>query len=233
MSVIAIIPARGGSKGVPKKNIYPIAGKPVIGYVIDAAKKALKIDRILVSTDDAEIAEVAKKFGAEVVMRPAELADDTSAVDGALRHALNYAEKDGDIYEIVAWLQANVPTTKSDVIDKAVNKIIETNASSVQTVVPYRAPPQWSWRLDDDKLIQLEGCHSYTVTRQETVQSYHFDGSVNVMRRENLLKSNKRGDLAYFGSDRRAIVQSPIDGIEIDEPIDLDFCEFILTRNNK
>lgn len=101
MSCLAVIPARGGSKGVPRKNVRPLAGKPLIGHTIEAARSAKRIDRVVVSTDDAEIAAVARGFGAEVVIRPAELASDTASSESAVLHALDELERTEDRKSVV------------------------------------------------------------------------------------------------------------------------------------
>lgn len=119
--IIAIIPARGGSKGIPKKNIKPLAGKPLIGYTIEQALRSKYFDRVIVSTDDKEIAEVSRKYGAEVpFLRPKEFAKDTSPTSEAILHALDWFEKRGEIFNIIVLLEPTSPLRREDDIDKAI-----------------------------------------------------------------------------------------------------------------
>jgi CMP-N-acetylneuraminic acid synthetase len=234
MTVLAIIPARGGSKGMPKKNIADLVGKPVIAHVIDAARSARSLDRIVVSTDDPDIAAVSRSCGVDVVDRPPEFATDDAPIDPALRHAVRTSETtSGVVYDEVVWLQANVPTTRGPVIDDAVTRLQQTGAHSVATVLPFRKPPQWGWRVEGDKLFQMENLYQYSVLRQQTVPVYHYDGSVIAMRRDVLMNSEGSGGQAYMGTDRRCIVLSHFDSVEIDEPFDMLVAEVILRARVK
>jgi N-acylneuraminate cytidylyltransferase len=230
MKVVGVIPARGGSKGLPGKNILPLAGKPIIGHVIEAAKKAATLDLVVVSTDDPEIAQVAESFGARVILRPAEFATDTAPIDLALRHVVRTLESEGRQFDIVVWLQANVPTTKTETIDKAVSLMKTEGGDSVQTIVPFRVPPQWAWRLEGNRIVPLEGCYRYTVRRQDAAQAYHLDGAVCVLRKSILMATEGQTGQVYFGSDRRAIVQDHDDSVEVDEPMDYQFARFLLEQ---
>jgi CMP-N,N'-diacetyllegionaminic acid synthase len=230
MRTVGVIPARGGSKGLPRKNILPLAGKPIIGYAIEAALAAKTLDLVIVSTDDDDIARVAQDFGARVVRRPAEFATDTAPIDLALRHVVRTLEAEGENIDLLVWLQANVPTTKPSTIDDAVRMLREKGGDSVQTIVPFRVPPQWAWRLEGDRIRPLEGCYQYTVRRQDAVKAYHLDGAINVFRRDILMATEGQPGQAYFGQDRRAIVQDHDDGLEVDEPMDYEFAKFIFER---
>ena len=225
VTVLGVIPARGGSKGLPRKNVLPLLGKPVIAYTIEAALEAKHLNHVVVSTDDDEIASVAAACGVEVVRRPAELATDDIAIDPALRHALREVEASRGRVEVLVWLQANVPTTRPEIVDAVVEKFLATRPSCVQTVVPYRAPPQWAWRIDGDRMAPLEGVYSYSTRRQDVVPAYHPDGAVIAIDRDVLMAAEGKPPPAYLGSDRRAVVQDAKYSIEIDEPGDVYFCE--------
>jgi len=124
--IIAIIPARGGSKGIPKKNIKIIAGKPLIAYTIEPALKSKYLERVIVSTDSQEITEVAKKYGVEVpFLRPKELARDDSPVIDALFHALSWFEKRGECFDVVVLLEPTSPLRKDDDIDNAIKLFLK------------------------------------------------------------------------------------------------------------
>jgi CMP-N,N'-diacetyllegionaminic acid synthase len=228
MKTLGIIPARGGSKGVPGKNVTPLLDKPLMGWVIEAAQQATCFDRLIVSTDSVEIASVAENYSIDVIKRPADFATDTAPIDLALRHATAEAEQSDGRYDIVVWMQANVPTTTTNVIHEVVQSIIDGNADSVATVCPYEVPPQWAWQVNGGRMLPLEGVYSYSVLRQAKIQAYHLDGAVNAFRRDILMSTEGQPGQAYFGNDRGAIIQDRNDSVEIDDPFDLVIAEAIL-----
>jgi len=123
-NIIAIIPARGGSKGVPRKNIRVICGKPLIAFTIEVALSSKLIDRVVVSTEDEEIAEVSNRYGAEVIKRPEELARDDSPTIGAIMHVINRLEEKGEYFDIVVLLEPTSPLRKEDDLDNAIGLFI-------------------------------------------------------------------------------------------------------------
>jgi CMP-N,N'-diacetyllegionaminic acid synthase len=124
MNVLGLIPARGGSKGLPKKNILTLAGKPLIAWTIEAAKGSGLISKVVVSTDDHEIMEISKGYGAEVpFLRPDEIAKDTSPTYDAIYHALKYFEDAGESFDVVALLEPTSPLRKADDIDNALAQL--------------------------------------------------------------------------------------------------------------
>ncbi|HEY9766444.1 MAG TPA: acylneuraminate cytidylyltransferase family protein, partial [Chroococcales cyanobacterium] len=121
MAVLAVIPARGGSKGIPRKNVRLLAGKPLIAHAIEAARGSRSIDRVVVSTDDTEIGRVAERFGAEVVWRPTEISGDTASSEAALLFTLDFLEsKEGYRPDILVFLQCTAPLTLAEDIDDTV-----------------------------------------------------------------------------------------------------------------
>jgi len=122
---LAIIPARGGSKGIPRKNIKLLYGKPLIAHTIEAALNSKLIDRVVVSTEDEEVAEVSKKYGAEVIKRPEELARDDSPAIDAIMHVINWLEEKGEHFDIVVLLEPTSPLRKENDIDNAIGLFIE------------------------------------------------------------------------------------------------------------
>lgn len=124
--ILAIIPARGGSKGLPGKNIKPLLGKPLIAWTIEHAKKSKHIDKLIVSTDDEKIAEISKKYGAEVpFLRPSSLAKDDSPISNAIIHVINWFEKKGEYFDIIILLEPTSPIRKDDDIDNAIELFIK------------------------------------------------------------------------------------------------------------
>lgn len=148
---LAIIPARGGSKRVPHKNVREVAGKPLIAHTIEHASSASRIDRTIVSTDDEEIAEVAKEHGADIpFMRPAELATDTATLPETITHALDNLQKADSKYDWICTLQATCPLRTPKDIDETLAKLDKTGADSCLTISKYVTPPQWAMARDEN-----------------------------------------------------------------------------------
>lgn len=210
-SFYAIIPARGGSKGVPKKNLALLAGFPLIAYAIVAAKLSKKIDRVIVSTDSEEIAAVAKKFGAEVpFMRPREFASDTSQDIEWARHAIQwFKQNEKKVPEYIVHLRATTPLRKSEDIDKAIEMIqARPEATSLRSGYEMRESPYklfgitggyFTGLFPDDPRLEY-----YNLPRQSFPPVYQPDGYVDVLKTD-LIKRNgtMTGDkiLAFISED--------------------------------
>jgi len=131
-NIIAIIPARGGSKGIPNKNIINIAGKPLTAWTIEQSINTKIINKTYVSTNDNQIADVSKQYGAEIIWRPEEICGDTATSESAILHALDYLKKEQNVEpDYIVFLQATSPLRKKDDIDKAIKKIIDDKADSL------------------------------------------------------------------------------------------------------
>ena len=138
MNVLAIIPARGGSKGIPRENLRLLAGKPLIAHTIERARQTKSISRIVVSTDDPEIAAVSRQYGAEPVLRPAEISGDTATSESALLHAMDYLQQtEGYKPDLLVFLQCTSPLTLPEDIDGAVQALLDENADSALAVTPF------------------------------------------------------------------------------------------------
>ena len=217
MTVAAIIPARGGSKGVPRKNIRMVGGKPLIAYMIDSAIKAKMLDRVFVSTDDYEIAEISRRYGAEVIMRPAEISGDTASSESALLHALNFLKKTEN-YEpdIFLMLQCTSPLTPPDEIDGVISTIQnDPSADSCFAAVPFY---YFLWKTDEvgtARGINHDG--GPRKRRQDLEKQYLEAGSAYAMRTKKFLEEKTR----FCG--RTIMYEAPdcSSNLEIDEPVDL------------
>ena len=228
-TVTGIIPARGGSKRLKDKNILPLCGKPLMAYTIEAALQAESLDRVIVSTDSEQIAEVATTWGAEVVRRPAELATATAPIDEALRHVISYlADTEGYQTGIAVLMQANIPIRAEDVIDQAVAKLIETGAETVATGYEINQRPEWMKRLNDGRAVPYMP-PSELYRTQDLEKLYLLDGAVTAVRVDTLMRT--RGDTrvhAYMGQDIRLVLQDRIYAVEVDSPDDLWLAECLL-----
>ncbi|MEM8782947.1 MAG: acylneuraminate cytidylyltransferase family protein [Planctomycetota bacterium] len=234
MPTLAIILARAGSQGLPRKNALPLAGRTVLDWTLDHAAAARRIDRVVLSTDGEELKSLATFRGIETVHRPHVLADATATVDAAARHAVRTVDPDGD-YDAVVILYGNVPVRPADLADRAVAKLRETGCDSVQSVCPVgKHHPYWMKELagdTEDRMVQHVPNRVYR--RQDLPPLYELDGGVIVVSRECLFVTHPDEPHAFLGVDRRAIVTQPGEVVDIDEAFDLDVAEAILQRTTR
>jgi len=192
--VLALIPARGGSKSVPRKNLLPIAGKPLIAYSIRHALDCSLVTRTIVSTDDDEIAEVSRRFGAEVPFRrPAEAATDTATDLQVFRHALLFLQERSYTPELVVHLRPTGPVRHVQLIERAVNLMLRhPEADSLRAVGLAEQTPYKMWRIEGSYLRQalpLEGYpESHSMPRQKLPAVYHQNGYVDIVRPRTILE---------------------------------------------
>ncbi len=233
----AIILARAGSKGVPGKNVAPIAGRPCIAWTIDAALRAETVGRVIVSTDDARACDVANSTGCEVVERPPALASDTARVDDAARHAVEALASTGSARDIFVILYANVPVRPKGLLDRAVRLLHETSADSVQSYCRVgKHHPWWMARLGEaGEVAPWEGqvLNHGVFRRQDLPPAYVPDGGVLAVTREALflrVAGVAPGPHAFFGRDRRGVETAEGDVVDIDSPIDLIVADAVLRQ---
>lgn len=180
-TVLAVIPARGGSKGLPRKNVLEVGGKPMIVHSLETARRARYVDRTVLSTDDAEIAEVARRFGGDVpFMRPAELARDESPIDRALIHALDQMEQP---YDYLVLLEPTTPLRTAADIDACIALCRARNAPACISVSEPPHSPYWTVTLQSDDTVKLLfGDSLLSARRQELPKAYMINGGVYVAR---------------------------------------------------
>lgn len=227
--MLAIIPARGGSKGVPGKNIKPLWDKPLIAYTIEVAQAARSIDRLILSTDDEEIAEVAQKFGVEIpFIRPAELAKDTSlAIDNYIYTADRLNAENSKQYNDFIVLQPTSPFRTSVDIDNAVKLFREENADSVISVCEASHPPMWAKKIDPAGVLKdYFNINIGNKNRQELDPSFMPNGAIFILKL-SLLKSL----YSYYSDNTYAYVMPSERSLDIDTPLDFEFAEFLVSRN--
>ncbi|MGB5697058.1 MAG: acylneuraminate cytidylyltransferase family protein [Polyangiales bacterium] len=186
MRVLGLIPARGGSKGVPRKNVRMLGGKPLIGHTIDAARSATRIDRIVVSTEDEEIATISKSLGAEVpFLRPASLATDDSPMLPVILHALQAIIADGWRPDAVCLLQPTFPFRRPREIDGCIEALANRQADCVISVhrVPTHFNPHWVYFEQPDGSLRLAtGEREPLPRRQDLPSAFHRSGAMYVSR---------------------------------------------------
>ena len=227
MEALVIIPARGGSKSIPRKNIRILAGEPLITYTIKSAKRSKYITKIIVSTDDPEIAEISQAYGAEVVWRPANISGDIASSESALLHVLDHLKtKDNYHPDLVVFLQCTSPLTTSEDIDGTIQTLIEKNADSAFAVTPFH---YFLWKPDhNEEAIGINHNALVRPMRQQRDPQYIETGAVYVMRTDGFLKTKHR----FFGKTVMHITPKERHW-EIDEPIDLSITEMLLQEQNK
>lgn len=232
MNILGIIPARKGSKRLKDKNIIDLEGKPVIGYAIEVALDSGLLNRRVVSTNDDKIKKVAENiYNVEVIKRPDEFARDDSPIEEALLHAVEYLKQNkGYITDIVVWMQANVPIRKKGLLDEAIEKLIDSDADSCATCYEVDQIPEAMKVINERGRIvplvrDIDG-----IRKQEFPRRYLLDGSVVVMRVENLYKSRGvRKAHIYLGEEVIPLIQKKkMYSLEIDVPDDLLLAKYYM-----
>jgi CMP-N-acetylneuraminic acid synthetase len=232
VKVLAVIPARGGSKGVPRKNIINVCGNPLIYYSIREAHKSKLIDATIVSTDDKEIADVAKKLGANVpFMRPKELATDDAGDIGFLQYALAWAEKEMKWKpDIMLFLPPTSPSRTAQDIDSAIQFLIDTKADSVRTMVhpPHFNPfKMWVSTGEGGKVEHLFPENRQGVSRQKLKQKYYMPVAMAYVTLTKFIKEGK-----VWGDDVR-MLEFPLDRFtDIDTFEDLEEAKRVIKKFN-
>lgn len=234
MNVLAVVAARGGQQRVHRKNIAPLLGRPMLAYTLDHAKDAQSIHRTVVSTEAEDIAAVARELGAEVLERPAEMATPESRLDHMLRHAIRTIEdRDQWRADVVVMLYGSVPIRPPGFIDQCVEKLIQSGADSVRSVTPAGEwHPLWSVKLKPNGAIDEYLGKLNVYRRQDLPPVYYYTGACVVIRTDALMGVVDDGDdhFSYLGEDRRAVVHEPGECVEIHEPMDIEWAEFLLCR---
>ncbi|MBW1853896.1 MAG: acylneuraminate cytidylyltransferase family protein [Deltaproteobacteria bacterium] len=224
--ILAIITARGGSKGIPQKNTRELLGKPLIAYSIQAALQSRTLNKIIVSTDNETIAHISKKYGAEVpFLRPKHLATDTATSLSVLQHAVSYlAEKEGYLADIIVCLQPTSPLRSAGDIDQAVTLCMNTGADSVVSLCKVEHHPYWMKKVVEGRVYPLmEVDDEEYPRRQDLPPVYQLNGAIYVTRKKILMEEER-----VLGEHTLAHIMSQERSIDIDTPIDLKLAELIM-----
>ncbi|PLR67929.1 acylneuraminate cytidylyltransferase family protein [Bacillus sp. UMB0893] len=225
-SFIGVIPARGGSKGIPHKNIREVNGKPLIQYSIEEANKSNYLDRIIVSTDDLEIERVAKKVGADVpFLRPKEYATDTAKTIDALIFTVNELAIRGFQYDYLVLLQPTQPLRKGWHIDEAIKEIVDRDRNSLVSVSEVQDHPILMRTINDHGELENILKISSTIRRQDFPTYYKVNGAIYI----NKLNENFTLNTSLNDNSLSYIMDKRYD-IDIDEPIDLDIFKLLLAE---
>ncbi len=231
MNIVGLIPARGGSKGVPRKNIKKLADKPLIQHTIEEAKKSNKINRLIVSTDDEEIANISKGLGMRVIKRPEELSQDDTPTLPVIQHTIEELEKEGNTVDAIILLQPTAPFRKQKHIDEAITLFLEKTPESVISIgkVPEHFNPFWQISLEENYTRLFMGKYNKKIKtfisrRQDLPDTYYRDGAIYITKKETLLSGKLIGDICvpYIIKDKNFV--------NIDTCEDFEYAEYILNN---
>ena len=222
MTLLALIPARGGSKGIPRKNIRPFCGKPLLQWTIDVARAAPSVDRVVVSTDDPEIAEIACAGGAEVpFLRPAELASDTAPGIGPVLHALQQLPDVSDLL----LMQPTSPLRRLEDVEAIIALSQKTASDTVVSVTPSGKHPAWMYALTLDHVLRPLTDMPDASCRQQLPPAYALNGALYLASRTFLEREK-----SFFGAQALGYVMAPEHSVDIDTPLDWQWGEFLMQR---
>ncbi len=223
--VIAVVPARGGSKSVPYKNIRELGGKPLIGWSIEVAQKSKGVDRVIVSTDDEKIANVARQFGAEVYMRPAHLATDEALVEDAIRNLYLKLREEGETSDVMILLEPTCPFRNHEDVERCLNLLPEKKYDSVATFKEAELNPHRAWKISDTgPETFMEGADPW-LPRQKLPKAYQLNGAVYVFRPAKIMDGSK-----LLAGQMGAVVMPPERSIDIDKELDFRLAEAHIQR---
>ena len=219
---LAIIPARGGSKRLPRKNVLTLNGKPLIVWSIEAGLQSKYIDKVVVTSDDEEILEISKKFRAETIRRPDELASDTATTFDAIKHTVDNFEK----YDYIVLLQPTSPLRNEKHVDKAIELLESKNADAITSVCEMDHSPLWSNTLPEDGNMHHFLRDEVKNKRSQDLEKYYrLNGAIYICKKERLLKEKSfflEKNIFSYIMDRKS-------SIDVDEAIDLDLCRCYLS----
>jgi len=221
--VLALIPARGGSKGIPDKNIRPLAGRTLLAYAAQAAFESRVVDRAVLSTDSERIAAEGRRIGLEVpFMRPGDIARDETPMLAVIEHAVDSLEQGGWLPEIIVLLQPTSPLRQPDHIRSAVQQLRDSAADSVVTVVevPRHLSPDYVMRIDEGRLVPFLPQGAAVTRRQDARVAWERDGTVYAFWLRTLRETR-----TIYGRDCRPLVLPARESLTIDTPDDWDDAE--------
>jgi len=228
--ILAVIPARGGSKDLPNKNLKRLGGLPLVAHTILAAKQAATLDRIILSTDSPEIAKVGKRYGVEVpFLRPAGLATDDAPMTPVLAHAVSWAEKDhGKPVDVVVSLQPTSPLRRPQHIDDGIHLLFKSGAESVVGLCQARHNPYWMWVIRDGEVMRLFSEGWNFQRRQDLPVVYRVNGAFYANQRHVIMEYGR-----ILGKTIRGLIMTEEDSIDIDSSLDFTLAQTLLRSRRK
>lgn len=227
MRVLGLVPARGGSKGVPRKNIRLLCGKPLLQYTAEAALMARRLSRVILSTEDEEIMDVGHRCGLEALfLRPSELAQDDTPMLPVVQHAVRWMEAEGERFDAICLLQPTNPLRRAEEIDACIELLERRAADAAVTTLPVPAEhnPHWTYFQSEDGLLRLSTGEATPIPRRQDLPlAFHREGSVYVTRRDVLMEEN-----SLYGKRLAGYLLRPEQCVNIDNPEDWARAEQLL-----
>ena len=221
---IALITARGGSKGLPRKNVLPLAGKPMIAWTIEAAISCSHISDVFVSTEDAEIQQISLEYGAKIIDRPAELASDTASSESVIAHAIGHFQEHGLVSNDITLLQPTSPLRNKQHLDEALSEYFSSNANCVISVFEPAHTPVKSYLLQEDGCIEgLFSASAPYTRRQDLPKAYQPNGAIYVFKQVEFLKHD-----CIPRNNVRPYVMSEKESADVDTIDDLRYIEALI-----
>lgn len=221
---LAIIPARGGSKRLPRKNVLPLAGKPLIAWTIESALNSKLVDKVLVTSDDDEILKVSDSFGAATLKRPAALAQDTSTSFDAIKHAIENTEK----FDYIVLLQPTSPLRSSQQIDEAIQLLESKSADAIVSVTETEHSPLWANTLPEDDSMTGFLSDNLLNTRSQDLESYYrLNGAIYICKANKLLEASS----FFINENIYAYKMTQASSVDIDTELDFKWAEFCFMNN--
>lgn len=232
MTTLGVVPARGGSTGIPRKNLISVLGRPLLAFTAEAALASRRLSRVILSTDDEEIAAVGRSYGLDApFLRPAALAKDDTPTLPVLQHAVAWMEEHGARFDCICLLEPTTPLRRAEDIDGCIELLEQSGADAVVTILPVRHNynPHWVYFRDQDDCLRLSTGEAAPIPRRQNLPpAFHRDGSVYVTRRDVLMEAN-----SLYGKRLIGYPMDPAASVNIDEPKDLELLEHILVSRNR
>lgn len=225
--VVSVIPARGGSKGLPGKNLKDLSGRPLIVWTIEASRNAKCITTTVVSSEDPKILDIAESSGARIIRRPLELASDTALTEPVLVHALEHLENNAECFDYLILLQPTSPLRNDKHIDQAFNSLVESGASSLISVVETTDSPLKSFILSDGYLKGIVNDKYPFMRRQDLPVSYHANGAIYIINIEEFKKEK-----TLLTTKTIPFVMDEISSVDIDIADDLKKASLLINKHN-
>ena len=227
IKIICVIPARGGSKGLPRKNIMLLAGVPLIAYTIKSAHDSKLIDRVIVSTEDAEIAAISKEYGAEVIIRPEILAEDTTPTEPVIIHAVSVLESEGYRPNFIVTLQPTSPFKTSDQIDTAIKTILSGDFDSLIGLKEVKEHPYKMKKIEGGYVIPFIDKNVESNRRQDMPVIYKENGAIYISKYDILMKKGR-----IMGEKIKPFIMSEDTSLDIDTHLDFKIAECMMTTTS-
>jgi CMP-N-acetylneuraminic acid synthetase len=229
VKIVAIIPARAGSKRLPKKNILNLAGKPMIAWTIEAALGSKYIDSVIVSTDDLNIAKISKKYGASVpFIRPEKISSDFSSSADVIKHTVNFLNEQGEYYDYVILLQPTSPLRDETHIDEAIKLLKEKRCNAIVSVCKTPHPIEWTYKINSNLLMNNPTANTFKRS-QDCQESYILNGAIYIVNTDKFLKEQT----LLLPNSCYAYIMNKKSSIDIDDLLDYQYANFVKLKSMK